>query len=132
MHSFKLKILTPDNKLFDGQVLSITLPTDAGEITILKNHTSLISTISIGEIKIVDSDKSENVFFVQGGVLDIKENGEVVVLVDMKLDVDDLKNMDEEIARAKEAMKLNKEDIDFTELETNLERNIFLKRFQKK
>jgi len=132
MHSFKLKILTPDNKLLDGQVISITLPTDAGEITILKNHTSLISTISIGEIKIVDSDKSENVFFVQGGVLDIKENGEVVVLVDMKLDVDDLKNMDEEIARAKEAMKLNKEDIDFTELETNLERNIFLKRFQKK
>jgi F0F1-type ATP synthase epsilon subunit len=35
-NSFKLKILTPDKKLFEGEVVSLTVPTKAGEITVLK------------------------------------------------------------------------------------------------
>ena len=47
-HTFKLKILTPDEKLFEGEVLSVTIPTMSGVITVLANHLPLISVLAIG------------------------------------------------------------------------------------
>lgn len=124
---FKLKILTPDSKLFEGEVSSINIPTQAGQITILKNHTPLISLISIGEIK---ADYQS--FMVQGGVIDIKQspNFEVMILADQKIDPDESINLDEEIQRAKEAMQLKKDDYDFAIEEGALEKSLFLKRFK--
>ncbi len=133
MHTFKLKILTPDTKLFDGEVESFTAPTQSGEITILKNHAPLITLISIGEIK-VKTKSGEEKFLVQGGVIDVKSTSpefEVAVLADQIVNPDKEDNFDAEIERAKEAMKVNAEDIDFALEESIIERNLFLKRMKK-
>ncbi len=133
MHTFKLKILTPDTKLFDGEVESFTVPTQSGEITILKNHAPLITLISIGEIK-VKTKSGEEKFLVQGGVIDVKSTSpefEVAVLADQIVNPDKEDNFDAEIERAKEAMKVNAEDIDFALEESIIERNLFLKRMKK-
>lgn len=136
MHSFKLKILTPHEKLFDGLAISVKVKTESGEITVLKNHTPLISILSIGGLKIVDDKNIEHSFMLQGGVLDIKSKdqaSEVVILADYKLDINNLnENLDAEIERAKQAMSQNKDEIDFAELESELERSVYLKRFLKK
>jgi F-type H+-transporting ATPase subunit epsilon len=132
MHTFKLKILTPDTKLFEGEVLSFTVPTQSGEITVLKDHSPLISIISIGEIKVKLPGGPSSVFLVQGGVIDVKQSGEVVVLADQVVTTDKLDNLEKEIQRAKEAMKLKQEDYDFALEESTLERNLFLKRFKQK
>lgn len=131
MHTFKLKILTPLKTIFDGEVSSVTIPTQAGVISVLKKHTPMISSISIGEIVLSTENEKKN-FLVQGGVVDIKETGEVVILADLEFEGAENQNLDAEIERAKEVMKLNKDDIDFAELESELERNLFLKRFQKR
>jgi len=65
-----------------------------------ENHEPLISTISIGEIII----NPEHRFFIQGGVVDVKPEG-VVILADKEIDLDNdknnyLNNLDEEINRA--------------------------------
>lgn len=139
MQTFKLKILTPDEKLFEGQVLSFTVPTQAGEITVLKNHAPLVTVISIGELKVhTPGGVQDQKFLVQGGVIDIKESTkvendfEVVILADQQVGVDGLENLDAEIARAKEAMQLKAEEIDFADEESALERNLFLKRFKQR
>jgi len=135
MHTFKLKILTPDKKLFEGEVVSFTVPTQSGEITVLKNHAPLISIISIGQIRINLSDSTSEMILVQGGVVDVKSNSsefEVVLLVDQLLDSQNPTNLDEEIIRAKEAMKVNAEDIDFALEESIIERNLFIKRMKAK
>lgn len=141
MHTFKLKILTPDKKLFEGEVLSFTVPTQTGEITVLKDHAPLITLISIGEIKVrlnqdsQDSKEKEQRFLVQGGVIDVKSVSpefEVVVLADQAIDPEKLEDLDEELARAKEAMKIKQDDIDFAAEESKIERNLFLKRLKGK
>lgn len=140
-HSFNLKIFTPDKKLYDGEAVSLTLPTQAGEITVLKDHTPLISLISIGEIKIQTPGSMYEKFLVQGGVIDVKQktflpgekdNFEVVVLADQTLDGENLNDLDEEIKRAKETMAANADDVDFAFEESILERNLFLKRLKGK
>ncbi len=134
MHTFKLKILTPDKKLFEGEVLSFTVPTQTGEITVLKDHAPLITLISIGEIK-VKVKNGEEKFLVQGGVIDVKSvlpEFEVVVLADQAIDPEKLEDLDEEIERAKTAMNLKQEDIDFAQEESAIERRLFLKRLKGK
>lgn len=134
MHTFKLKILTPDTKLFDGEVESFTVPTQSGEITILKNHAPLITLISIGEIK-VKTKSGEEKFLVQGGVIDVKSTSpEFEVGISQIRSLTQTKRiilMLQEIERAKEAMKVNAEDIDFALEESIIERNLFLKRMKK-
>lgn len=133
MHTFKLKILTPDSKLFDGSVLKVVVPTQAGEITVLKNHAPLITLISIGELIVTDENKTEHKFLVQGGVVDVKESvtsSEVVILADLTINANEEVDFDQAIARAKEAMELKKEEYDYAFEEATIERNLFLKRFK--
>ena len=139
MHTFKLKILTPDKKLFDGEVVSFTVPTQSGEITVLKNHVPLVTLISIGEIKVrltptlSKGEEEVQTFLVQGGVIDIKSespNFEVVVLADQVVDSSHENDLDAEIERAKEAMKLKQDEIDFALEEATIERNLFIKRLR--
>ena len=48
----KIRILTPEKKVFDGEVEIITIPTRLGYISILNHHAPLVSAINPGEIKI--------------------------------------------------------------------------------
>ena len=50
----KLAIHTIEKTLFDGDVKSLTLPTEAGEITVLENHLPLVTLIRPGPRKIID------------------------------------------------------------------------------
>ena len=138
MHTFKLKILTPDEKLFEGEVSQVVLPTKAGEITVLANHIPLISLLSIGEIKIKSSDKNaeEQKFLVQGGVIDVKqkvgEMDEVVILADEKLDTEkiDLEKFEESVVRAKDANLQDHSDYDPEIFEGLAERSAYFKRLK--
>ncbi len=152
MHTFKLKILTPDEKLFDGEVSQVVLPTKAGEITVLANHIPLISLLSIGEIKVTTTPSSAKVnadatpsnegesqvqkFLVQGGVIDVKQNigkiDEVVILADEKLDTEkiDLEKFEESVARAKDANLQDHSDYDPELLEGLTERTAYFKRLK--
>ena len=47
-----LSIVSPEAVLFNGEVESVTLPGTAGYFQILNNHTSLVSTLVEGRIKI--------------------------------------------------------------------------------
>lgn len=76
-----VEIITPDAKLFDGEVNSIVLPGTKGRFEILNNHAPVVSTLSAGEITIsIDKDKKES-FEVQGGVIEM-QNNKIIVLAD--------------------------------------------------
>ena len=47
-----LSIVSPEAVLFNGEVESVTLPGTSGYFQILNNHTSLVSTLVEGRIKI--------------------------------------------------------------------------------
>jgi F-type H+-transporting ATPase subunit epsilon len=76
-----LEIITPDKKVFDGEVTLIQLPGSKGSFTILNNHAPIISTLEAGTIKVQDSTGKEQFFKINGGVVEQLSN-KLVVLVE--------------------------------------------------
>jgi F-type H+-transporting ATPase subunit epsilon len=76
-----IEIITPDKKVFEGEVKLVQLPGSKGSFEILKNHAPIISTLDKGTIKIVEENGKEQLFEVDGGVVENKAN-KIIVLVE--------------------------------------------------
>lgn len=76
-----LEIITPDKKVFEGEVKLIQLPGSKGAFEMLKNHAPIISTLDKGTIKIKDENDEEQFFEIDGGVIENKAN-KIIVLVE--------------------------------------------------
>ncbi|TDG35472.1 ATP synthase F1 subunit epsilon [Pedobacter changchengzhani] len=76
-----LEILTPDKKVFEGEVISVTVPGTLGSFQILKDHAPIISTLADGEVIIKGNKTDEERFFIKGGVVEALEN-KIVVLAE--------------------------------------------------
>jgi F-type H+-transporting ATPase subunit epsilon len=74
-----IKIITPDETLFEGQAETVFLPGAKGRFQILDNHAPLVSNLAKGEIKLTSSGE-EKTFDISGGVVEVLKN-QVVVLV---------------------------------------------------
>ena len=70
--------------MFQGQAQSLNCKTIMGEITVLDNHETLITTLSAGLIKVIDDKEKEHFFPVASGFLEVKPGNEVRVIVEVK------------------------------------------------
>lgn len=78
----KLEIITPEKKLFEGEVSSLTVPGEKGSFTVLHNHAPIISTLERGRIKIVSDFSAEKDIEIEGGLIEVKRN-KIIVLADL-------------------------------------------------
>lgn len=78
-----VEIYTPDKKVFSGDATSVTVPGSAGSFQILNNHAPIISTLDNGKV-IIKNQNSEEVFLIQGGVVEVQKN-QVIVLAEKSL-----------------------------------------------
>lgn len=76
-----LEIITPDKKIFEGEVNLVQLPGSKGSFTMLKNHAPIISTLEKGTITVKDVSGKEFTFNINGGVVENVTN-KVIVLVE--------------------------------------------------
>lgn len=76
-----LEIISPDTKLFSGEVSLLQLPGIDGSFEILNKHAPLISILKKGKIKIIDSEKKNQFFEVNGGAVEVLKN-KVIVLAE--------------------------------------------------
>ena len=77
----KLEIVTPERKIFDETVDSVTVPTTTGEIGILPNHAPLISTLKSGILSVSTKGASQKMV-VSGGFVEVSSN-KVSILTDV-------------------------------------------------
>ncbi|MCD6091419.1 MAG: ATP synthase F1 subunit epsilon [Bacteroidales bacterium] len=75
-----LQIVTPDSSIFDGEASLVKLPGIDGSFEVLENHAPLISVLKQGELKVIKADKSETLFSIKGGVVEVLHN-KVLILV---------------------------------------------------
>ncbi len=75
-----LEILTPDKKVFEGEVKSVTVPGTMGSFEILNNHAPIISTLDDGKL-IVRTGGKEEIYLIKGGVVEVLNN-KVMVLAE--------------------------------------------------
>ena len=76
-----LEIITPDKKIFEGEVKLVQLPGSKSPFEILKNHAPIISTLDKGTLRIKELNGKEQFFEVDGGVIENKAN-KIIVLVE--------------------------------------------------
>lgn len=76
-----LEIITPDKKLFEADIKSVTLPGIDGSLGILDKHAPLISALKKGTITITDKASAKHNFNINGGVVEVLNN-KVIVLAD--------------------------------------------------
>jgi F-type H+-transporting ATPase subunit epsilon len=75
-----LEIITPDRKVYSGEVTSVSVPGTVGRFEMLKNHAPIISTLQNGTVKIKDKDGVKNIE-VKGGVVENLKN-KIVILAE--------------------------------------------------
>ena len=83
----KIEIITPDKKVFEGNIRSVRVPGKKGSFQVLKNHASIISTLEKGPVIIIDQDGIETRFKIDGGVIEVKSN-KIILLADSLLGLD--------------------------------------------
>ena len=69
-----LEILSPEQKLFSGEVESVTLPGTLGEFTVLRRHAPLISSLNQGEIKYRLKNGDEQRVAIRNGFVEVLKN----------------------------------------------------------
>jgi len=75
-----LEILTPEKKVFEGEVVSATFPGADGSFQVLNNHAPLVSLLKDGVVEYRTGDKTEKVN-ITGGVVEVLSN-KVILLAD--------------------------------------------------
>ena len=73
----QVELITPDQKVFEGEAVSVKLPGSIGGFEVLDNHAALISSLGQGKVEI-KSDKGE-VYTIDGGVAEIRNNKLVIL-----------------------------------------------------
>lgn len=111
----KLEIVTPEKKVLDSEVDSVTIPTASGEAGLLANHAPMISALKPGVLSYSIKGSTEKMV-VTGGFVEISNNS-VSVLTDSaetasEIDVDAAKSARE--AAEKELAASASSDIELT------------------
>ena len=74
-----VRIAKVGESLFEGEALSLYLPGTEGDMTILPNHSPLISALKAGTVRVTDKEQT-HIFEIQKGLVEISKN-EVIVLL---------------------------------------------------
>ena len=86
---FKLEIISPERIIFSNDAKMVTLPSYEGDMSILKNHISIITLLRPGIVKVQKKDGNFKNFFVQDGTVEYF-NDSLVVLSASAINVKDL------------------------------------------
>ena len=77
-----LEILTPERKLFSGDVYGVQMPGISGLFEVLDKHAPLISALKAGRVKVLrDKQNHTAAFDIQSGFVEVLNN-KVTVLVE--------------------------------------------------
>lgn len=77
----KIEIITPDKKVYEGDIKSIRVPGRKGSFQVLKDHAPIISTLDNGTVIMVDQNNNEKRYEIDGGVIEVKMN-KIILLVE--------------------------------------------------
>ena len=87
--NFKLEIINPEKIIFSGDAKIVVLPSYEGDMSILKNHISIITFLRPGIIKVQINESDFNEFFVQDGTVEYF-NDTLVILSASVINLKDL------------------------------------------
>jgi F-type H+-transporting ATPase subunit epsilon len=80
----QLTIITPDQKVFEGEVSEATFPGANGSFQVLDNHAAIVSALGNGMVSYTTKAGKKN-HIIEGGVVEVKDN-KIVLLAEKVID----------------------------------------------
>ncbi|HYM95578.1 MAG TPA: ATP synthase F1 subunit epsilon [Chitinophagaceae bacterium] len=75
-----LEILTPEKKLYSGDVYGVQMPGIGGSFEVLEKHAPLISALKAGRLKVIKNKQNHCAYFdIQGGFVEVLNNKATVL-----------------------------------------------------
>jgi F-type H+-transporting ATPase subunit epsilon len=75
-----LEILTPEKKIYSGDVYGVQLPGITGLFEVLNNHAALVSALTKGNLKILKDKNNTESYAIQGGFVEVLNNKATVLV----------------------------------------------------
>jgi F-type H+-transporting ATPase subunit epsilon len=75
-----LEILTPERKIFSGDVYGVQLPGISGLFEVLDKHAPLVSALKAGKLKILKDKSNTSSYNIQGGFVEVLNNKTTVLV----------------------------------------------------
>lgn len=124
----QLKVVTPEGEIYAStEVTGITMPTQAGVISVYDDHEPLISLLQPGELAIEKADHT-SLLVISSGVVEIRPGSIVNLLVETAERAEEIDLERAEAARARaEAYLESKHDIEeeeFARIQAKLQKEL--------
>jgi len=91
--NFKFEIINPDEIIFSDAVKMVKIPSYEGDMSLLKNHISIITFLRPGLVRVEKKDGNFEEFFVQDGILEFFDN----ILILLSSSVINVKNLSNDL-----------------------------------
>jgi F-type H+-transporting ATPase subunit epsilon len=75
-----LEILTPEKKLYSGEVQGVQLPGIDGLFEVLDKHAPLVSALGVGQVKVLKKGEASETYVIQGGFVEVINNQATVLV----------------------------------------------------
>lgn len=69
-----LEILTPEKKLYSGEVYGVQMPGISGSFEVLDKHAPLVSGLKAGRVKVLKDKQHFTYFDIKGGFVEVLNN----------------------------------------------------------
>ena len=87
--TLRLDIVSAEKSIFSGEVESISVTGEMGELGIEPGHSQLLTNLKPGYVRAILPNKEEEVFYISGGMLEVQPYI-VTVLSDTAMRADDI------------------------------------------
>lgn len=78
----RIRVLTLQEQLYEGEVAQITAPGSAGQFTVLPGHLPFLTTLSKGALMLVDAHKHQEFIEIpSSGTFELDASGIATVLL---------------------------------------------------
>ncbi len=120
---FDLEIVTPKRVVYSAKVESFSAPGVVGGFQVLHSHAPFLSTLKIGEVKVLDTEGKTSRYATSGGFVEVRNNT-VVMLAETaeRADEIDVERAKASVARAQKRLTEKPEGTDFERARVSLHR----------
>lgn len=75
-----LEILTPEKKIFEGQVYGVIMPGVSGMFEVLNNHAPILSALKEGTLKVLTTKTESQNYAIKSGFVEVINNVTCVLI----------------------------------------------------
>ncbi|MEX1137620.1 MAG: F0F1 ATP synthase subunit epsilon [Balneolales bacterium] len=79
MKPFNAQIVTPTGTVFNGETTGLQMPGVNGKFEVKYNHASLIALVTEGKARLMHSDKSEEIYAIGTGFVEVHDNSVILM-----------------------------------------------------